>query len=1340
MGEQVSIGISKLTGENWTTWKFQVEITLKSKGYFGIVNGDTKRPTTNTDDWDSKDAKAQEIIVSRLDEKVVTHVLACKTSEEMWTKLKSIYEHQSQISVHLLTQKFFSLEYSVGKAADFLSQLEEINGNLKSLGEEISEKMMITKVLMSLPESMKYFISAWESTPTDKQTLTDLTSRLMIEEERCNNYEKSSALTVRGKVMGSNEGIKCFECNQIGHVKRNCPQIKRKCEYCKKTGHLLKDCWFRLRKENSDKKLDENLSDQAFVSESMVLNCSDITVEIGKYNIKADNWWLDSGATEHMCFDIQQFKSLVKMSVKRQVKVGNGTRIDVEAVGVVQLMAWNGKQWIKTDLTNVLYIPSLAVNLFSLSAALDKNFNMVSSRDKCEIVDSHGKTRAIAERLGKLYKMKFKIYKHVCDLSHCNAIMSLNEWHRKLGHINFDQVKSLLKRSEISFQSEEKPFCVDCLAGKQHRLPFPPSDSRAESLCELIHSDICGPIEVESLGGAKYILMFKDDYSGFKFIYLLKNKSQVAENFKKFIAMAENQTGNKIKKIRTDNGLEFVNDLVEKICIEKGIIQQKSCVYTPEQNGRAERENRTVMESVRTLLHSSQLDKKFWAEAANYATYTLNRAGNSPQKNKTPFEVWFNKKCNLELFKEFGEKVSIHVPKQKRQKLDVKNEVGFFLGYGEEVKGYRIYLPHKNRVEIHRDVVFIPEAVYKNKNINETEKVVYLNQDFNIEKDLDNVQTVSVVQRNSENNSSDENDVFEDIDEHTGVSSETYETSISEPEEYLNVDLNTIETKRKRIINKPTWTKDYYLNGELSESDICFFSEIEEPLNLEDAMSGKNSVKWREAMEKELKVLKENNTWCEVPWPENEKVIDSKWVFKIKGGNEFKARLVARGFQQDLEKDLYDIYAPVAKLATFRILLVVASKLGKPVFQMDVRSAFLYGEIDENVYMTLPGNICNNSKVVCKLNKSIYGLKKSPKCWNTKFNNLMIEEGFVRSENDYCLYTKFFKDSRLFVLIYVDDLLILGTNLDEVENLKSILNGSFHMKDLGVVSQYLGIDVKQNIQGNFFELSQENYLKGVLQKFDMQDCKPISTPLEANTEYNFKNFDNDQNLQKLCRQIIGNLMYAALGSRPDICESICLLSRYQDKANNNLLKALKRVLRYVKGSINYVLLLRPDDNTNILNGFVDSDWAGDISDRKSTTGYVFKLLNCAICWVSKKQQCVSISSTESEYIALSVAISEACWLKKILSDFCIFDLNRPIILYEDNQSAIKVANNPENNKRIKHIDVRCHFVKEKIDNGIVEVVYIKSEDQLADIFTKPLSRIKFEKFRSGLGLVAKDVV
>ncbi|KAG7294957.1 hypothetical protein JYU34_022646 [Plutella xylostella] len=285
---------------------------------------------------------------------------------------------------------------------------------------------------------------------------------------------------------------------------------------------------------------------------------------------------------------------------------------------------------------------------------------------------------------------------------------------------------------------------------------------------------------------------------------------------------------------------------------------------------------------------------------------------------------------------------------------------------------------------------------------------------------------------------------------------------------------------------------------------------------------------------------------------------------------------------------------------------------------------------------------------------------------------------------------------------------------------------SFKMKDLGLAKSFLGIDIVQ--EKDKIIISQSKYLTKVLERFNMSNCKPMSTPIDQNFKFEVlkRDVSESSEIEKKCRQLIGSLMYAVCGTRPDLCVSVSFLSRYQHCASIMLYKSLKRVLRYIKGTLNYALVYGSADTDNGLLGFVDADWSGDTLDRKSTTGYFFKMFNCIVVWCCKKQLCVSLSSTESEYIALSIAIAEACWLKHLLNDFDI--ISDQVIIYEDNQSVIKLAYNSENMKRLKHLDTRYHFIVDKINEKCISLEYIKTNDNLADLLTKPLGKNLFEKF------------
>lgn len=320
--------------------------------------------------------------------------------------------------------------------------------------------------------------------------------------------------------------------------------------------------------------------------------------------------------------------------------------------------------------------------------------------------------------------------------------------------------------------------------------------------------------------------------------------------------------------------------------------------------------------------------------------------------------------------------------------------------------------------------------------------------------------------------------------------------------------------------------------------------------------------------------------------------------------------------------------------------------------------------------------------------------------------------------NNYCI----------FVLIYVDDLLICGSCENQITKFKALLHKNFKMKDLGIANNFLGININQNIDNGVVILNQKKYLEKILQKFQMLNCKEISTPIEQNLKFDILNRTHSENeqIENKCRQLIGSLLYACSATRPDLCVAVSFLSRYQHCASQMLYKFLKRVLRYVKGTLNLSLIYKCNQKGNLI-GNVDADWAGDTKDRKSTSGFIFKIFNCPVSWCTKKQLSVSLSSTEAEYIALSVAITEGCWLKYLLNDF---GYEMMIDIFEDNQSVIKIAQNNESNKRLKHLDIRYHFIVEKVTNKKVRLNYIKSNENVADLFTKPLGKQMFIKFRN----------
>lgn len=1306
--------IRKLSSSNdWKCWKFQVTIVLKSKGLYKWVDAAT--PSSERGKGD--DFKAQEILISSINQSLIHHVINCKNAHEIWSKLGSIYEQDDSIQRLKLQQSFFNYTWKNVSVASHISDMENLAQSLNTMGDRITDELLMTKILMTLPPKYANFQTAWDSVEQGKKTLKNLTERLCLEESRIKLHTGHTAETNTGHMAETNDSallskIKCFSCGKRGHIKKDCDKRKfqaqnsnpnhssssKWCSKCKKKNHNLVDCWFKDKSKGKD---------NAFIVQCEDENCVD--------------WFIDSGATAHMCNNIKFFTDIQPVEDKH-VLIGNGQGLKVVGVGTIIAETYDGDSWIHTTLSNVNYVPEMKYNLFSTEATLQQGYEMTVNNNTWTFT-RNDEVCAIGVREGKLFKMQLRINKCENEEAYLSVSQqhSLYDWHCILGHQNVNQVKQILKRSNITPQTSKNEtfFCEACIFGKQSRQSFGQSSSVTKQVGDLIVADVCGPMEATSVGGSKYFLLLKDDFSKFRSVYFLKSKLETKQCIINYLHKFENQTGKKVKIIRTDNGLDEVNKEVKSVTDSLGIIHQKSCPYTPQQNGRAERDMRTIVEGARTVLHANGLSKTLWAEAINYFTYTLNYT--LCTENGTPHSVFTGNQDPLDLnkFHSFGSNVYVHIADQKRRKWDKKSQPGMFVGYDNDVKGYRIYFKHSNKVELSRDVIFEPHNIGPvNMDENNVAKISPVNDSENV---IDNYHVFTPA--STCNNMEETNNV--NVSDHEG--SDFIENEIQEIfENQENQDIDIQEESEPIALEEGKYNLRNRNNLKNRRFDDYVLLIEDEPSTFEEAMSSPDSDKWKEAVTKELNELRENNTWIEVEKPKDENnIVTSKWIFKKKfNGNNivFKARLVARGFQQKDNFDFVDLYAPVAKLQTLRVLLAVAVQKELKIHQMDVIGAFLHGDIDECVYMKVPEGLKCREGNMLKLQKSIYGLKKSPKYWNDKLNHFFIEEGFSRSQSDMCLYTK----DGTYILVYVDDILIFSSSETDIVDVKSKLKKEFKMKDLNEVSKFLGMEIIQ--KQNQIVINQSQYMENLLKKYNMQDCKPVSTPIDPNYVHEG---EADMKYESLCRSVIGGLLYLSLCSRPDISIAIGILSRHQHVSNEYLWKALKRVLRYIKGTLTSSLVFSKNEIVPVLEGFADADWAGDKETRKSTSGFLFKLYGCSVVWCTKRQASVSLSTAEAEYIALSEAIRELLWIVQILKDLNV-NFEEPITIFEDNQAAIKMT--VAHITRSKHIDIRYHFIREKVQENFVKIKYIESREQLADIFTKPIPYPRLAYLKPKIGI------
>ena len=483
-----------------------------------------------------------------------------------------------------------------------------------------------------------------------------------------------------------------------------------------------------------------------------------------------------------------------------------------------------------------------------------------------------------------------------------------------------------------------------------------------------------------------------------------------------------------------------------------------------------------------------------------------------------------------------------------------------------------------------------------------------------------------------------------------------------------------------------------------NQNDItlfCLFADCE-PIGFEEAIQSK---RWKDAMDDEIKAIEKNDTWELTSLPKGHKAIGVKWVYKAKKNakgevERYKARLVAKGFKQRYGIDYEEVFAPVARLETIRLIISLAAQNRWKIHQMDVKSAFLNGHLEEEVYVEQPMGyvVKGNEDKVLKLNKALYGLKQAPRAWNSRIDQYLHKNGFKKCPYEHALYTKVNGNKDiLIVCLYVDDLIFTGNDAKMIEEFKKVMTREFEMTDIGLMSYYLGIEVKQEKEGIF--ISQESYAKEVLKKFKMNECQPVSTPVECGTKLS-KHEEGETVDPTYFKSLVGSLRYLTC-TRPDILFGVGLISRYMETPTTTHLKAARRILRYVKGTIDYGLFYSVSNSFKLV-GYSDSDWGGDLDDRKSTSGFVFYMGDVAFTWSSKKQPIVTLSTCEAEYVATTNCVCHAIWLKNLLKELNIPEDTVEICV--DNKSAIALAKNPVFHDRSKHIDTRYHYLRECVEN------------------------------------------
>ena len=1317
-GEDIGFKVEKLTGDNYHTWKFQMKMQLIGKNLWEIVTGDevldAQATVQDRQKHKRRENQALALICLSVSTENQIYVRSAVTASDAWNSLEQHFEKKSLAHKIFYRRKLYAAKMEKGTTMiNHVNHIKTLAEHLDAVGDPIMEKDLVIILISSLPDEYAYLITALETIAEDRLTWDYVRDRVVHEYEKTHNQSHNGRPTV---TEAKNEDA--LLTSKAQYQRKPVNTRSGKCFYCGKKGHIAKNCYKKKADQKSSSAESANNIEEKLKAENEDEIALTVCPTAGQ--LEANEWCIDSGASKHMTPNKRLMFNFTTFKTPLQVKLADNHYVFAYGEGDLRFPVFDGAKRYDLFLQGVLYVPRIKKQLLSIPTMVNRGAEIHFKDNTCSVI-LDDKVMHIGRKDGLLYKLNTEEITAAFLSSTHGSNDSIKLWHSRFAHLGYDNLKLLSNKCMVTGLNlnTKETFdrnCDGCAEGKQHRMPFPKkSEHRAADLLELIHSDI-GCINIDSVGGSKYYVIFIDDYSRFTTVYFLKKKSELLQKFKEFVAAVENHTGKRIKIIRTDNGGEYVSNEFKQFCIDRGIKREVTIPMTPQQNGVSERMNRTIIESARSMLHHAKLPSYFWAEAVNTAVYIRNRCPTVALDGTTPYEHWFGRKPDVSNFRVFGCCTHVHIPDQKRGKLDKKSKKCIFVGYLDGSKGYKLYDIERKVMIRSRDVSFL-------------------------EYDFEHLSTESQDQDDFKQlfDFGDAINKFELCDKET--------ESIIEDDELESQCQQDVRrsTRMRTAPDRPgTVTGDWW-NGENLDFAGITSTDDDEPCNFNEAISSRHSLQWKDAIKSEFESLKKNDTWELVHLPKGKNLVGNKWVFKIKRNadntiNRFKARLVAQGFSQKEGSDYHEVFAPVARYNSIRTILSLVNTLNLDLHQMDVKTAFLNGKLQEEIYMAQPEGCIDesNPELVCKLNKSLYGLKQAAYCWNIEIDTFLKQSGYKQSAADSCLYTKVQprkdgESSFIILALYVDDILISSNDSQMLEVEKKSLSRRFEMEDLGDAKYCLGMLIERDRDNKKLFISQKSYLENILKKFGMFESKPVATPMEVGKVFQKLSEDEEQFDIRKYQAAIGSLNYAMIATRPDICSAVGILSQFMSKPSKEHWQGIKRIMRYISGTLDYCLLFHANDSELMLSGYADADWASDVQSRKSTSGYIFQLAGSTISWRSQKQSVVALSTTEAEYVSLSSASQEAIWLRRLLKDLLV-DVSKPTIINEDNQGAICLTKNTKGHSRAKHIDIKYHFIRENVQNKEIELKYCPTDKMVADILTKALPRQRFEDLRSLMGI------
>ena len=885
--------------------------------------------------------------------------------------------------------------------------------------------------------------------------------------------------------------------------------------------------------------------------------------------------------------------------------------------------------------------------------------------------------------------------------------------------------------------------CRICAKAKMTRKSFDKDRDRATRPGQIVHADLIGPITPVTFNTMKrYLLTILDDYTRYLQVFVLKTKDETPECVN--LALREIQAKypgkGQLDIFRCDRGSEFTSKECEAVLTKYSMNYQLSELNAHEHGGACERVNLTIQQRIRSLLLDAGFPCVLWGQVAAAACWLYNRTPHSAVDFITPYEMLFAQKPDLSQIKMFGASCEVLDEKiPKSAKARSRSETHFLIGYTQT--GYRVYHP---RTKLTTDCCHI--RIFENEQYKDVYPDQYIDDNLVFEPDENTipatVPTPGVLTRNKKQKLEEssalpcKNLTLSNNHVSLHICSEQCEHDSPSLDEIVPESIqsnDTLENPDQVSVNSS------YLNGyeTLSslDSNVTYDKNLiawtNVPLTYAEATSTTYSPVWDPPIQKEKLALKKHCVWKIVPRPKDTPIVPVKWIFTCKADGTAKARLVVVGVSDPETYTKDETASPTPNPGAFSWLITHAVQLDWSMTQIDICNAYLHADIDREKYVSAPPGFNVNPKThACQLNKALYGLPTSPLCWYEKVKNTFESLEFSSSPREPCIYVKRNKrDPSLIIviLVYVDDFLVTGSDLEGISHVLDDLEKTFDLKNLGFPERFLGIEIKRTTAGSIF-IHQAQYISNMLSILEMQECEPEPTPMVPIANHRVSPSER-RTITAPYKSAIGYIQYLAACTRPDISFAVGYVARFQANPLPLHWKLVKRILKYLKNTSNYGIFYGKKSPTQ-LDAYADADYAAELQ-RRSTTGYLVRMYGCPIMWCSRLQRTISESTAEAELKALCEAAHDIRFLL-YLTEELLYPISRPVTLYEDNVGALRHCQLYASRGRIKHLEL-CYFkAQEYVRNRLLRIQKVSSNDQLADILTKPLLEQQFENLSSHL--------